>query len=302
MTPNREGSFLDDLLYFNSLVLWDCLPEQTSFQLCESAWKEFSTYSPLEFSAERERLVDQRDDILGRVNVLDMVIPLFETIISRSVVEKPLASLKGEIPTIDGLRMSFDSKKNVTKIHLIVPPGVTDGKAFAAAVKRKKEGLHRYRKHQFELYYRIDMRIRVLDLARLCRQMLPVIPEFKSIARFDRRVSDEGGRPRNWYSEVSRIGHSVSYFSSNRQNKSISNLQDYIAETNREPVQRHLLGEDLKRTCRKWGVSLWSGMGVDSYKSAVNTVWSQMQGSGDPLILRAIDRFRSEQKEQRLSK
>ena len=82
----------------------------------------------------------QRDDILGRVNVLDMVIPLFETIGSRSVVDKPLASLKGIIPTIDGLRMKFDSKKKVTTIHLIVPPGVTDGKAFAAAVNRKKEG------------------------------------------------------------------------------------------------------------------------------------------------------------------
>lgn len=302
MTPNSEESFLEDLLYFNSLVLWDCLSEQVSFQLYESAWNEFSTYSPLAFSAEQERLADQRDDILGRVNVLDMVIPLFETIGSRSVVDKPLASLKGIIPTIDGLRMKFDSKKKVTTIHLIVPPGVTDGKAFAAAVNRKKEGLQRYRKHQFELYYRIEMRIRVLDLARICRQTLPVIPEFKNISRFDRRVSDEGGRPRNWYSEVSRIGHAVSYFSSNQMSKSIGHLQDYIAEMNREPVQRQLLGEDLKRTCRKWGISLRSEMGVDSYESAVNTVWHQMKGSDDPLILRAIDCFRTEQKEQRLSK
>jgi len=267
MTPDSTESFLDDLLYFNSLVLWDCLPEQVSFQLYESAWKEFATFTPLEFSAEEERLAHQRDDILGRVNVLDMVIPLFETISSRSVVDKPLASLQGRVPAIDGLRMR----------------------------------LQRYRKHQFELYYRIDMRILVLDLIRICRQTLPVLPDFKSIARFDRRVSDEGGRPCNWYSEVSRIGHAVDYFSSNRQNKSIGNLQDYIAEINREPVQRHMLGENLKRTCRKWGVSLWAGMGVEGYRSAVNSVWSEMRESGDPLILRAIDRFQSEQKEKRSS-
>ena len=302
MTPNREGGFLDDLLYFNTLVLWDCLPEEVSYQLYDAAWREFSMYSPLEFDAEKERLDSQVEIVLARVNLLDIVIPQFDSVSSRSVMDKPMVIISGPVPSIDGLRMDYDSQKSKTSIYLVVPPGVTDGKAFAAAVNRKHDALQNYRRHQFELYYRIDTRVRALELARICKQTLPVMPEFKAVARFDRRVSDEGGRPRNWYSEVSRIGHAVTYFSSNRQNKNIGDLQDYIAERNREPVQRNALGEDLKRTCRKWGVSLWTGMGVDSYKSAVSTVWKQMQGSDDPHLNRAIDRVRSEQRERRSSK
>ncbi len=143
------------------------------------------------------------------------------------------------------------------------------------------------------------MRKRALELARICRETLPMFPDFKSVARFDRRVSDEGGRPRNWYREVSRIGLAVNYFSSNRPGKGIGDLQDFIAENNREPVPRHAVEEDLKRTCRKWGVSLLTGMGIDGYKSAVDSVWNNMEGSPDAQIQRAVDRFKSEQKEKR---
>lgn len=302
MTPNREEGFLEDLLYFNALVLWDCVPEEISFQLYDSSWSEFKAFSTLEFSGEKERLSAKIDGILARVSVLDIVIPLFDTILSRSVIEKPLASLKGTVDYIDGLRMVYDRKKSLTSVFLVVPPGVTDGKAFSAAVNRKKDALQRLRKHQFELYYRYDMRLRALKLARLCIETLPMFPEFKSVARFDRRASDEGGRPRNWYQEVSRIGLAVSYFSSARQGKGIGDLQDFIAENNREPVPRHAVGEDLKRTCRNWGVSLLTGMGIDGYKSAVDSVWNNMEGSPDTQIRRAVDRFKSEQKEKRSKK
>ncbi|MCH8123882.1 MAG: hypothetical protein IH853_12270 [Bacteroidetes bacterium] len=302
MTPNREEGFLEDLLYFNALVLWDCVPEEISFQLYDSFWTEFKAFSTLEFSGEKERLSAKIDGILARVSVLDIVIPLFDTISSRSVIEKPLASLKGTVDYIDGLRMVYDRKKSLTSVFLVVPPGVTDGKAFSAAVNRKKDALQRLRKHQFELYYRYDMRLRALKLARLCIETLPMFPEFKSVARFDRRASDEGGRPRNWYQEVSRIGLAVSYFSSARQGKGIGDLQDFIAENNREPVPRHAVGEDLKRTCRNWGVSLLTGMGIDGYKSAVDSVWNNMEGSPDAQIQRAVDRFKSEQKEKRSKK
>ena len=302
MTPNREGGFLEDLLYFNALVLWDCVPEEISFQLYDSSWTEFKAFSTLEFSGEKERLSTKIDGILARVSVLDIVIPLLDTISSRSVIEKPLASLKGTVDYIDGLRMVYDGKKSLTSVFLVVPPGVTDGKAFSAAVNRKKDALQRLRKHQFELYYRYDMRIRALKLARLCIETLPMFPDFKSVARFDRRASDEGGRPRNWYQEVSRIGLAVSYFSSARQGKGIGDLQDFIAENNREPVSRHAVGEDLKRTCRHWGVSLLTGMGIDGYKSAVDSVWNNMEGSPDAQIQRAVDRFKSEQKEKRSKK
>ena len=299
MTPNREGGFFDDLLYFNALVLWDCVPEEASFQLYDSSWTEFKGYSPLDFAGEQERLVTKIDGIHSRVSVLDIVIPHFDTISSRSVVEKPLAVLKGRVDSIDGLRMTYEEKKSLTSVFLVVPPGVTDGKAFSAAVNRKKDALQRLRKHQFELYYRYDMRKRALQLACICRETLPVFPDFKLVARFDRRVSDDGGRPRNWYQEVSRIGLAVNYFSSNRQDKGIGELQDFIAENNREPVPRHAVGEDLKRTCRKWGVSLLTGMGVDGYKSAVDSVWNNMEESPDVQIQRAVDRFKSEQKGQR---
>ena len=302
MTPNREEGFLEDLLYFNALVLWDCVPEEISFQLYDSFWTEFKAFSTLEFSGEKERLSTKIDGILARVSVLDIVIPLFDTISSRSVIEKPLASLKGTVDYIDGLRMVYDRKKSLTSVFLVVPPGVTDGKAFSAAVNRKKDALQRLRKYQFELYYRYDMRLRALKLARLCIETLPMFPEFKSVARFDRRASDEGGRPRNWYQEVSRIGLAVSYFSSARQGKGIGDLQDFIAENNREPVPRHAVGEDLKRTCRNWGVSLLTGMGIDGYKSAVDSVWNNMEGSPDAQIRRAVDRFKSEQKEKRSKK
>ena len=302
MTPNREEGFLEDLLYFNALVLWDCVPEEISFQLYDSFWTEFKAFSTLEFSGEKERLSTKIDGILARVSVLDIVIPLFDTILSRSVIEKPLASLKGTVDYIDGLRMVYDRKKSLTSVFLVVPPGVTDGKAFSAAVNRKKDALQRLRKHQFELYYRYDMRLRALKLARLCIETLPMFPDFKSVARFDRRASDEGGRPRNWYQEVSRIGLAVSYFSSARQGKGIGDLQDFIAENNREPVPRHAVGEDLKRTCRNWGVSLLTGMGIDGYKSAVDSVWNNMEGSPDAQIQRAVDRFKSEQKEKRSKK
>ncbi|GMQ80635.1 MAG: hypothetical protein BMS9Abin05_0063 [Rhodothermia bacterium] len=302
MTPNREGGFLEDLLYFNALVLWDCVPEETSFQLYDSFWTEYKAYSSLDFSGEQERLSTKIDGILARVSVLDIVIPLFDTTSSRSVIEKPLATLKGAVVKIDGLRMVYEEKKSLTSVFLVVPPGVTDGKAFSAAVNRKKDALQRLRRHQFELYYRYDMRNRALKLARICRETLPMFPDFKSVARFDRRVSDEGGRPRNWYQEVSRIGLAVSYFSSNRQDRGIGDLQDFIAENNREPVPRHAVGEDLKRTCRKWGVSLLTEMGIDGYKSAVGSVWTNMEGSPDPQIRRAVDRFKSEQKEQRSKK
>jgi len=299
MTPDREEGFLEDLLYFNALVLWDCVPEEFCFQLYDSSWTQFKAYSSLEFSTEEEHLSTKIDGILARVSILDIVIPLFDTISSRSVVEKPLASLKGKVEYIDGLRMVYDEKKSMTSIFLVVPPGVTDGKAFSAAVNRKKSALQRLRLHQFELYYRYDMRLRALNLARICRETLPVFPEFKSVARFDRRVSDEGGRPRNWYQEVSRIGLAVSYLSSSRKEKEIGDLQDFIAENNREPVPRQAVGEDLKRTCRKWGVSLLTGMGIDGYKSAVESVWGNMEESTDPQIQRAIDRFKSEQQIQR---
>ena len=302
MTPNREEGFLEDLLYFNALVLWDCVPEEISFQLYDSSWTEFKAFSTLEFSGEKERLSAKIDGILARVSVLDIVIPLFDTISSRSVIEKPLASLRGTVDYIDGLRMVYDRKKSLTSVFLVVPPGVTDGKAFSAAVNRKKDALQRLRKHQFELYYRYDMRLRALKLARLCIETLPMFPDFKSVARFDRRASDEGGRPRNWYQEVSRIGLAISYFSSARQGKGIGDLQDFIAETNREPVPRHIVGEDLKRTCRNWGVSLLTGMGIDGYKSAVDSVWNNMEGSPDAQIQRAVDRFKSEQKEKRSKK
>ena len=302
MTPNREGGFLEDLLYFNALVLWDCVPEEISFQLYDSFWTEFKAFSTLEFSGEKERLSTKIDGILARVSVLDIVIPLFDTISSRSVIEKPLASLKGTVDYIDGLRMVYDRKKSLTSVFLVVPPGVTDGKAFSAAVNRKKDALQRLRKYQFELYYRYDMRLRALKLARFCIETLPMFPDFKSVARFDRRASDEGGRPRNWYQEVSRIGLAVSYFSSARQGKGIGDLQDFIAENNREPVPRHAVGEDLKRTCRNWGVSLLTGMGIDGYKSAVDSVWNNMEGSPDAQIRRAVDRFKSEQKEKRSKK
>ena len=302
MTPNREEGFLEDLLYFNALVLWDCVPEEISFQLYDSFWTEFKAFSTLEFSGEKERLSAKIDGILARVSVLDIVIPLFDTISSRSVIEKPLASLKGTVDYIAGLRMVYDRKKSLTSVFLVVPPGVTDGKAFSAAINRKKDALQRLRKHQFELYYRYDMRLRALKLARLCIETLPMFPEFKSVARFDRRASDEGGRPRNWYQEVSRIGLAVSYFSSARQGKGIGDLQDFIAENNREPVPRHAVGEDLKRTCRNWGVSLLTGMGIDGYKSAVDSVWNNMEGSPDAQIRRAVDRFKSEQKEKRSKK
>lgn len=302
MTPNREEGFLEDLLYFNALVLWDCVPEEISFQLYDSFWTEFKAFSTLEFSGEKERLSTKIDGILARVSVLDIVIPLFDTISSRSVIEKPLASLKGTVDYIDGLRMVYDRKKSLTSVFLVVPPGVTDGKAFSAAVNRKKDALQRLRKYQFELYYRYDMRLRALKLARLCIETLPMFPDFKSVARFDRRASDEGGRPRNWYQEVSRIGLAVSYFSSARQGKGIGDLQDFIAENNREPVPRHAVGEDLKRTCRNWGVSLLTGMGIDGYKSAVDSVWNNMEGSPDAQIRRAVDRFKSEQKEKRSKK
>lgn len=302
MAPNREEGFLEDLLYFNALVLWDCVPEEISFQLYDSFWTEFKAFSTLEFSGEKERLSTKIDGILARVSVLDIVIPLFDTISSRSVIEKPLASLKGTVDYIDGLRMVYDRKKSLTSVFLVVPPGVTDGKAFSAAVNRKKDALQRLRKYQFELYYRYDMRLRALKLARLCIETLPMFPDFKSVARFDRRASDEGGRPRNWYQEVSRIGLAVSYFSSARQGKGIGDLQDFIAENNREPVPRHAVGEDLKRTCRNWGVSLLTGMGIDGYKSAVDSVWNNMEGSPDAQIRRAVDRFKSEQKEKRSKK
>jgi len=299
MTPDREGGFLDDLLYFNGLVLWDCVPEEVCFQLYNGSWTQFKSFSSLEFSGEEERLSATISGILARVSVLDIVIPLFNTISSRSVNEKPLATLKGTVDSIDGLRMVYDEKKSMTSIYLVVPPGVTDGKAFSAAANRKKDALQRLRFHQFELYYRYEMRLRALNLARICRETLPVFPDFKSVARFDRRVSDEGGRPRNWYQEVSRIGFAVSYFSSSRKEKGIGDLQDFIADNNREPVPRHTVGEDLKRTCRKWGVSILTGMGIDDYKSAIGSVWENMEESTDPQIQRALDRFKSEQKIQR---
>ena len=177
MTPDREEGFLEDLLYFNALVLWDCVPEEFCFQLYDSSWTQFKAYSSLEFSTEEEHLSTKIDGILARVSILDIVIPLFDTISSRSVVEKPLASLKGKVEYIDGLRMVYDEKKSMTSIFLLVPPGVTDGKAFSAAVNRKKSALQRLRLHQFELYYRYDMRLRALNLARICRETLPVFPE-----------------------------------------------------------------------------------------------------------------------------
>ncbi len=230
MMLQQEPGFLEDLLYFNALVLWDCIPEQESYDLYDGAWTEFSRYSPLEYAAEKDGLGKQRDDVLSRINLLDMILPVLETVHSAHVLEKPLATISGSVSEIEGLRMVYDETKSNTSVFIVVPPGVTDGKAFAAAFKRKRDALHRYRKYQFELYYRIDMRIRALDLVRICKQMLPILPLFKAVAKFDRRISDEGGRPRNWYREVLQIGLSVGYFSSNRQNKSIGDLQDYIAE------------------------------------------------------------------------
>lgn len=302
MSEPRNSGFLEDLLYFNSLVLWDCVPEDTCYQLYEGGWETYKSFSTPNFTVEKNQLDEQIQKILSRSSVLDIVIPVMETISSQSAVDKPLAKLKGHIEPIDGLKMQFDEKKNVTEIYLIVPPGVTDGKAFSAALNRKKDALQRYRKHQFQLYYRYDMRLRVLNLARICKETLPEFPEFRTVARFDRRVSDEGGRPRNWYEEVTRIGLAMNYLSSNRQGKSIGDLQDFIAENNRQPVPRNAVGEELNRTCRKWGVSLLTGMGIDSYKSAVGSVWTTMKGSQDPQIRRAVEHFTTEQKIARLRK